>query len=49
MSGVPQADAMSIDEVNLYERLGKDPFVELSTAFYTRVYADQDSWFRGAA
>jgi truncated hemoglobin YjbI len=37
----------SIDDVNLYERLGRDKFVELSTCFYNKVYADTEPSFRG--
>ena len=37
----------SIDKVNLYERLGHDKFVELSSCFYGKVYADADPAFRG--
>jgi hypothetical protein len=35
-SGVKQEDAFAIDEVNLYQRLGLDTFIKLSTEFYTR-------------
>jgi len=28
--------------VNLYERLGRDVFVQLSTEFYNRIYADTE-------
>lgn len=35
-SGVPLDEAFKIDEVNLYERLGHQIFVDLSTNFYTR-------------
>jgi truncated hemoglobin YjbI len=45
-SGVKQEDAFAIDEVNLYQRLGRDPFVKLSTNFYNRVYEDEQQWFR---
>ncbi|CAK9208240.1 unnamed protein product [Sphagnum jensenii] len=45
-SGVKQEDAFSIDKVNLYERLGFDTFVKLSTNFYTRVFEDDQTWFR---
>jgi truncated hemoglobin YjbI/stress-induced morphogen len=41
-----QADPALIDEVNLYKRLGKDAIVDLATAFYTRVYQDEQTWFR---
>ncbi len=37
----------SIDEVNLYQQLGHDKFVELSTRFYGKVYADTEPAFRG--
>jgi hypothetical protein len=33
---VKQEDAFAIDKVNLYQRLGRDPFVKLSTNFYNR-------------
>lgn len=35
-----------IDETCLYDELGADKIVELSTAFYTRVYADPDPVWR---
>ena len=35
-SGVSQEDAFSIDEVNLYTKLGHETFVKLSTEFYNR-------------
>ncbi len=35
-SGVKQEDAFAIEKVNLYQRLGRDPFVKLSTNFYNR-------------
>lgn len=38
--------SMSVDEVNLYERLGHEKFVELSTCFYNKVYSDPDDEFR---
>jgi truncated hemoglobin YjbI len=44
-SGVSQEEAFKIDQVNLYERLGRDVFVQLSTEFYNRVYSDPDAWF----
>lgn len=47
-SGVPLSDAFSIDEVNLYERLGHETFVKLSTAFYDAVYSHEETWFRQA-
>lgn len=35
-SGVKQEDASAIDDVNLYERLGFEAFVKLSTNFYNK-------------
>lgn len=35
-SGVKQDDAFKIDEVNLFQRLGLDTFIKLSTNFYAR-------------
>lgn len=32
--------------VNLYDRLGAQAFVNLSTEFYQRVYRDDEDWFR---
>lgn len=37
----------SIDDVNLYELLGRDKLVALSTCFYDKVYADTEPGFRG--
>ncbi|KAL4592685.1 hypothetical protein LXL04_005688 [Taraxacum kok-saghyz] len=45
-SGVDREDAFAIDEVNLFEKLGLQTFINLSTDFYTRVYDDEDEWFR---
>ncbi|KAJ6844358.1 two-on-two hemoglobin-3 isoform X2 [Iris pallida] len=46
-SGVAASDAFAIDETNLFQALGGlQPFVDLSTNFYNRVYADEDEWFR---
>jgi len=36
----------SIDKVNVYELLGYETFVKLSTCFYKKVYADKESSFR---
>ncbi|WZZ24086.1 hypothetical protein YC2023_007487 [Brassica napus] len=45
-SGVDQADAFAIDESNLFEKLGLQSFINLSTNFYTRVYDDdEEEWF----
>ncbi|PRQ27464.1 hypothetical protein RchiOBHm_Chr6g0305591 [Rosa chinensis] len=45
-SGVDSADAFAIDDTNLFEKLGLQAFVNLSTDFYTRVYDDEQEWFR---
>ncbi|KQK17842.1 two-on-two hemoglobin-3 [Brachypodium distachyon] len=47
-SGVAASDAFAIDEGNAFEELGgtPQPFVDLSTNFYTRVYEDEEEWFR---
>ena len=39
-SGVNQEDAFEIDKSNLYERLGHQCFINLSTNFYTRYIRD---------
>ncbi|CAH2077168.1 unnamed protein product [Thlaspi arvense] len=45
-SGVDRADAFAIDDSNLFEKLGLQSFINLSTNFYTRVYDDEEEWFR---
>ncbi|GAB2223087.1 hypothetical protein Droror1_Dr00017224 [Drosera rotundifolia] len=46
-SGVSQSDAFAIDETSLFEKLGLDTFIALSTNFYNRVYDDEEEeWFR---
>ncbi|KAJ8424189.1 hypothetical protein Cgig2_033667 [Carnegiea gigantea] len=45
-SGIATEDAFAIDETNLYEKLGLQTFIDLSTNFYTRVYDDEEEWFR---
>ncbi|XP_019181661.1 PREDICTED: two-on-two hemoglobin-3 [Ipomoea nil] len=45
-SGVDTSDAFAIDETNLYEKLGLQTFINLSTNFYTRVFDDEEEWFR---
>ncbi|KAK6140664.1 hypothetical protein DH2020_025598 [Rehmannia glutinosa] len=45
-SGVHTNDAFAIDETNLYEKLGLQTFINLSTNFYNRVYDDEEEWFR---
>ncbi|XP_039159894.1 two-on-two hemoglobin-3-like [Eucalyptus grandis] len=38
--------AFAINGTNLFEKLGLPTFVNLSTNFYTRVYDDEEEWFR---
>lgn len=45
-SGVDPADAFAIDETNLFRKLGLQTFINLSTNFYTRVFDDEEEWFR---
>nr|POE48262.1 two-on-two hemoglobin-3 [Quercus suber] len=45
-SGVKQDDAFAIDDTNLFQKLGLQTFINLSTNFYTRVYDDEEEWFR---
>ncbi|KAF8034810.1 hypothetical protein BT93_C0971 [Corymbia citriodora subsp. variegata] len=45
-SGVDPEDAFAIDGTKLFEKLGLPTFVNLSTNFYTRVYDDEEEWFR---
>ncbi|EYU21886.1 hypothetical protein ABFS82_01G024200 [Erythranthe guttata] len=45
-SGVNRDDAFAIDQINLYEKLGLQTFISLSTNFYNRVYDDEEEWFR---
>ncbi|XP_052481878.1 two-on-two hemoglobin-3 isoform X2 [Gossypium raimondii] len=46
-SGVDTADAFAIDDTNLFQKLGLQTFINLSTNFYTRVYDDEEEeWFR---
>ncbi|KAG1335571.1 hypothetical protein COCNU_03G016900 [Cocos nucifera] len=46
-SGVAASDAFAIDKTNLFENLGGiQPFVDLCTNFYTRVFDDEEEWFR---
>lgn len=46
LAGISKAQALRVDEVNLYERLGEAAIVKLSNNFYTRVFADEEKWFR---
>jgi len=41
------SSSFSIDQANIYDQLGKETIVQLSTTFYNKVYKDQDAWFRG--
>ncbi|KAJ1422479.1 hemoglobin [Sesbania bispinosa] len=45
-SGVPTDDAFAIDDTNLFQKLGLQTFINLSTNFYNRVYDDEEEWFR---
>ncbi|KAJ6330113.1 hypothetical protein OIU76_008858 [Salix suchowensis] len=46
-SGVDSADAFAIDNTNLFQKLGLQTFINLSTNFYNRVYDDEEEeWFR---
>ncbi|KAK7309470.1 hypothetical protein RJT34_06223 [Clitoria ternatea] len=45
-SGVPTDDAFAIDDTNLFQKIGLQSFVNLSTNFYNRVYDDEEEWFR---
>ncbi|KAI4316165.1 hypothetical protein L6164_024171 [Bauhinia variegata] len=45
-SGVQTSDAFAIDETNLFQKLGLQTFINLSTNFYNRVYDDEEEWFR---
>ncbi|KAL4419593.1 hypothetical protein ABPG77_004842 [Micractinium sp. CCAP 211/92] len=46
-AGISIEEAFSIDQVNLYDRLGLETLKKLATAFYDRVYADtEDPHFR---
>ncbi|XP_027938955.1 two-on-two hemoglobin-3-like isoform X1 [Vigna unguiculata] len=45
-SGVATDDAFAIDNTNLFHKLGLQTFINLSTNFYDRVYAEEEEWFR---
>ncbi|KAL9247892.1 hypothetical protein vseg_021272 [Gypsophila vaccaria] len=46
-SGVDTNEAFAIDDTNLFQKLGLQTFINLSTNFYTRVYDDEEQeWFR---
>ncbi|AES73843.1 hypothetical protein MtrunA17_Chr3g0139391 [Medicago truncatula] len=45
-SGVETNHAFAIDDTNLFQKLGLQTFINLSTNFYNRVYVDDEEWFR---
>lgn len=45
-SGVETDHAFAIDDTNLFQKLGLQTFINLSTNFYNRVYDDEEEWFR---
>ncbi|XP_031261105.1 two-on-two hemoglobin-3 [Pistacia vera] len=45
-SGVDAANAFAIDDTNLFQKLGLQTFINLSTNFYNRVFDDDEEWFR---
>lgn len=45
-TGITEQEAFAIDDTNLYEKLGETVFKTLSRNFYTRVYNDEQTWFR---
>lgn len=45
-SGVKREDAFKIDEINIYNALGEEVFYKLSNTFYTKVFNDEEKWFR---
>ncbi|KAF3667863.1 Two-on-two hemoglobin-3, partial [Capsicum annuum] len=45
-SGVDPKDAVAIDDTNLFEKLGLQTFINLSTNFYNRVYGDEEERFQ---
>ncbi|MED6107446.1 Two-on-two hemoglobin-3 [Stylosanthes scabra] len=47
-SGVDTTLAFAVDEdgTNLFQKLGPQTFINLSTNFYNRVYDDEEEWFR---
>lgn len=45
-TGISEQEAFAIDDTNLYEKLGEVVFKTLSRNFYTRVYNDEQKWFR---
>ena len=46
VSGVKREDAFKIDEINIYNALGEEVFYKLSNTFYTKVFNDEEKWFR---
>ncbi|XP_073225006.1 group 2 truncated hemoglobin 3-1 isoform X2 [Cicer arietinum] len=45
-SGVETEHAFLIDDTNLFQKLGLQTFLNLSTNFYNRVYDEEEEWFR---
>ena len=45
-TGLTIEEAMRIDEVNLYKKLGEETFWKLSRTFYTKVFNDEETWFK---
>ena len=45
-TGLTIEQAMRIDKVNLYKKLGEETFWKLSKTFYTKVFTDEEVWFR---
>ena len=39
-TGLSLEEAMRIDKINLYKKLGEETFWKLSRTFYTKVYND---------
>ena len=44
-SGVSQDDAFGIDNTNLFQKLGLQTFINLSTSFYNRFFANNYAIF----
>ena len=45
-TGLSLEEAMRIDKINLYKKLGEETFWKLSRTFYTKVYNDEEKWFQ---
>ncbi|CAL5440513.1 unnamed protein product [Camellia sinensis] len=46
LSGVDRSDPFAIDDTNLFQKLGLETFIKLSTNFCTRVYDDEEERFQ---